>query len=113
MATYENGVYDFTSPTPIDLKGASIVSCTFNAAAFDFFDTGKANVSHQHIESDITDLDKYTQAEVNAAFLRLTGGTLSNGIDIISGLDAIINLESTGGAAQLAGLQLSHWCSTI
>jgi hypothetical protein len=49
----------------------------------------KANTSHTHAESDITDLDKYTQAEVDTAlalksdsshthsYLPLTGGTLT------------------------------------
>lgn len=33
-ATLVNGVFNSTNPTPINLSGTSIVSCTFNAAAY-------------------------------------------------------------------------------
>lgn len=40
------------------------------AGAFEQLQTdidGKANTAHTHVEADVTDLDKYTQAEVDAA----------------------------------------------
>jgi len=48
---------------------------------------GKANTIHEHTESDITDLDKYTKAEVSGLFgdyLPLAGGTMSGVIDMDS-----------------------------
>jgi hypothetical protein len=41
---------------------------------------GKDDIGHTHTESDITDLDKYTQAEVDATILTVSG-TLSSEID--------------------------------
>jgi hypothetical protein len=34
-ATYENGVYNDVNPTAITLSGTAVVSCTYNASAFD------------------------------------------------------------------------------
>ena len=39
-ATYENGIYNSTNPSPLNLSGSSIVSCTFNTAAFQEFEIG-------------------------------------------------------------------------
>ncbi len=46
-ATYENGVYNDVNPTPITLTGSAVVSCTYNASAFDdqVIDAIQANAS--------------------------------------------------------------------
>jgi len=41
--------------------------------------TGFAQSNHTHTESDITDLDKYTQAEVNALLATVSGGVSDHG----------------------------------
>lgn len=41
--------------------------------------------SHTHVEADITDLDKYTQAAADAAFVGIGGDTMTGDLDLTSG----------------------------
>ncbi len=87
-ATLVNGVYtQGDGIAPIALTGSSVVSGTFNASALNalwdhIWDTDNPHSTqwdniigkpatfppspHTHVEADITDLDKYTQAETDA-----------------------------------------------
>lgn len=58
-ATYENGVYNTVNPTPINLSGSAIVSCTYNASAFE----------EQRAEAlaAITSASAASASEINAA----------------------------------------------
>jgi len=48
-----------------DNSGSNLVAVDVKGA-LDELDSGKAALVHTHVESDITDLDKYTQAQVDA-----------------------------------------------
>jgi hypothetical protein len=64
--TGDKAVYDGTGWSKIDnTETVTSVNGAIGAVVLDFEDVGAAPLVHTHVETDITDLDKYTQAEVN------------------------------------------------
>ena len=72
-ATLVNGVYNDVNPTPIDLSGASVVSCTFNSTAYrELLDhltdydnphqVAAAQVSYDPAEDPVTEADNVQDA---------------------------------------------------
>jgi hypothetical protein len=64
--TGDKAVYDGTNWSKIDnTETVTSVNGAIGAVVLDFEDVGAAPLVHTHVETDITDLDKYTQSEVN------------------------------------------------
>lgn len=81
-ATYYNGVYDDTAPTPIPLSGASIVSCTYNASTFDAqaADAAAANAAMVAAEAALDSFDdRYLGAKATPPTLDNDGAALLTG----------------------------------
>ena len=55
---------------------------------------GKANTAHTHVESDITDLDKYSQAQINA-LLADKQDTISGATGTLEVITAVDFVEQT------------------
>ena len=85
--TVVGGVYDDDDPDPLDLSGASVVSCTFNASAFVDFETAPNLTLGQVIASSLT-----------ANTLTVNGPATINGDLTVSqiGATALFNIENTG-----------------
>jgi hypothetical protein len=74
--TGDKAVYDGTNWSKIDnTESVTSVNGAIGAVVLDFEDVGAAPLVHTHVETDITDLDKYTQSEVN----QLLGGKSDTG----------------------------------
>jgi hypothetical protein len=74
--TGDKAVYDGTNWSKIDnTESVTSVNGAIGAVVLDFEDVGAAPLVHTHVETDITDLDKYTQFEVN----QLLGGKSDTG----------------------------------
>jgi hypothetical protein len=74
--TGDKAVYDGTNWSKIDnTESVTSVNGAIGAVVLDFEDVGAAPLVHTHVETDITDLDKYTQSEVN----QLLGGKSNTG----------------------------------
>ena len=80
LSTNGSGVYSWLDPTELDPTVPSWVKA-ITATQISNWDTAYswgdhaglyANLVHTHIESDITDLDKYTQTEVNSLINNIT-----------------------------------------
>ena len=79
----------------------------YTQAEVDGFLAGKANTSHTHTEGDITDLDKYTQAEVDAALAAKANTSHTHSESDITDLDKYTQAEVD--AAIAAALASAGW----
>lgn len=101
-ATYENGVYNTSNPTPINLSGASVVSCTFNTAAFQELEIGSPLVDGYVLSSTIAGVR--TWIDVTSGGVTSWGaitGDFNNQADLINNftveLANVATLRATDG----------------
>lgn len=110
-ATFINGTYNTTNPTPINLTGTSQVACTFNASAFDEIFAHLANTDNPHnviavqvaydsSTDPVTDEDTVQEAMLDHASsieqrVASMSGIISGGV--LSGSDSTFSVSAGSG----------------
>ena len=85
----------------------------YTQAQVDTLLTGKANTVHTHVEADITDLDKYTQAQVDA-LLSGKANTIHTHVEAdITDLDKYTQAEVDALVAGLAPIVHTHTLADV